>query len=380
MYNGQKPSVPLTLHVRLTKACNADCSYCSSWQESPDQRMSVEEFKKSIRYIHELLIKLRLGTTHIEIQYLGGEILLIPQKELNEMVEYSRKYLRGHGYNVRDGVQTNMIGSEKRLQAMNMLFEGRIGTSIDSFSDNRTVNGSVEQYRVFFKARDAELSIPGMGVPAIFTMDAKCYQYGLKEAQKANQEGRNLVVKGVFEGGRAVEIITKEAFSRVMLQILDDWFMNYGISIEPFNSMLKRYLQKKHGYYMGEVLQQCHFQADCASRSLDLEPNGDLYICQDLADKNIGLLGNTLTEEFDFKLWSTINERPDHLHETCLKCPYLAECQGGCMVDAFEAGLSYYDKTHNCLLWKDIYGYFHDKIDIIGHKSVHRWIRRLNNK
>ena len=42
---------PLTLHIRLTKHCNADCSYCSSWQESPDARLTPADLRKSIDFI-----------------------------------------------------------------------------------------------------------------------------------------------------------------------------------------------------------------------------------------------------------------------------------------------------------------------------------------
>ena len=37
-----------TLHVRMTKHCNADCSYCSSWQEAPDQYMRTPDFARAV--------------------------------------------------------------------------------------------------------------------------------------------------------------------------------------------------------------------------------------------------------------------------------------------------------------------------------------------
>ena len=58
---------PLTLHIRLTKHCNADCSYCSSWQESPDARLTPEDLRKSIDFILDSAPLTPVSYTHLTL-------------------------------------------------------------------------------------------------------------------------------------------------------------------------------------------------------------------------------------------------------------------------------------------------------------------------
>lgn len=71
------------LNIRLTKSCNADCSYCSSWQESPDSYMTREALINNLRYIFDSLHPaMNLKIDKVTIQYLGGEVLTIPVMSL----------------------------------------------------------------------------------------------------------------------------------------------------------------------------------------------------------------------------------------------------------------------------------------------------------
>lgn len=163
---------PLTLHIRMTKACNADCGYCSSWQESQSTRMPANDFKRSIDFIfQEGFQKLGISPTHLTAQYIGGEILTVPHAELLECVTYLRDMAASRGIQFVDGVQSNLIGSPARAKRLYDLFEGRLGTSVDDMSDVRTVAGSPEKYRLIWKEADTALrrerSVPG----AVYVLD-----------------------------------------------------------------------------------------------------------------------------------------------------------------------------------------------------------------
>lgn len=369
--------IPLTIHMRMIKACNADCSYCSSWQENPDQRMKPAEFKTSIDNCISLIERLDLGTTHVSLQYIGGEILLIPESELQECVEYARRAFGNAGMEFRDGVQSNLIGSERRVKGLFELFDGRVGTSIDSFSDKRTVNNSSEKYNLIFSTRDTENTVEKDRTPAIYTFDGTMTDNVIKEVEKAEIDGRNLTIKGVFTGGKDVTLVNEKEYEEVMMQSLESWFLKGRIILEPFYSMLERhisnnYLNNKYN------LENCHFQANCASRSMDIEPNGDLYVCQDLADKGVGKLGNLLRNEFIYEEWVKLNKRSENLDPSCISCEFLKSCHSGCMVDALESGKGIYDKSPHCNLWKKIFTYYDKAIERNGISHVTRWQRRLN--
>lgn len=370
----------LTLHIRLTHACNADCDYCSSYKKVPDDRMSVNEYARSIDMMIEKMTSLGTFPDHVSIQYLGGEILLIPVKDLEAMVQIAREKFREKGADVIDGVQSNLIGSERRLDHLRSLFGTRIGTSIDSYGTQRKLKGSDTEYKVFFTSSEAHLQADhARPTPAVFTIDAGTHQNAWPEYQLAKESRRHLTVKRVFSGGKAIDFLPASDYTKTLMPLLDDWFNDPCIIVEPFHTMLKRYLQQSHGQYLGQQLGACHFQSDCAERSLSLEPNGDLYVCQDLADKNVAKIGNALTGEWDQSLWEHLRARSNHLPESCQRCEFLPSCRGGCMVDAHEMGRTFHDKGDTCETWLSIFNYFKTRITTDNAPDIARTLRRLEH-
>ena len=71
-----------TLHVRLTKHCNASCSYCSSHEpdEALAERMTPERYLLALDFIKKIIQKTKLGGDggHLSINYIGGELLTLP--------------------------------------------------------------------------------------------------------------------------------------------------------------------------------------------------------------------------------------------------------------------------------------------------------------
>jgi len=368
---------PFTIHMRMTKACNADCSYCSSWLEDPMKRMKPDEFKVSIDNIISLIQKLQLNITHVSLQYIGGEILTIPTIELEECVYYARKKFSSNGYEFRDGVQSNLIGSENKVKNLFNLFEDRVGTSIDSFSNARTVKGSKEKYDLIFTTRDQENTDKLFRTPAIYTFDSTMLDNVRKEIEKAEKDNRNLTIKGVFAGGKDINKVASNDYEKVMLSSLENWFLKSNIILEPFYSLLEKHISNNYENSQYNM-EACHFQSNCASRSINIDPDGSIYICQDLADKGFGKLGNILSDDFDNNMWTSLNGRTEMLDESCLKCPYFKTCRSGCMVDSIESGSGIYGKSPYCSLWTNIFKFYDKKIEELGLEAVNRWKRRLS--
>src|SRR3989344_1908979 len=80
-YHLDKPiCVPTMIHFAPTLRCNLRCKYCSIWQEGNiKEELSLEEWKKFLKDLHEWL-----GEAHIGIT--GGEPLL--RKDIFEMLDY----------------------------------------------------------------------------------------------------------------------------------------------------------------------------------------------------------------------------------------------------------------------------------------------------
>lgn len=361
---------PFTLHVRLTHGCNASCTYCSSWQQKAGKAMGPEQIRIALPFIQATWEKLGISPDFLNIEFVGGEILLIPPKVLSETVLEVRRFFSKRGIKVRDGAQTNLIGSDERIEHLYQLFEGRVGTSIDRFSNQRQLGKSgdeqarADRYRSFFatsneKVRQITKRIP----PAVLTLDAKTLPNLEQELILAIREGRELTLRPVFQGGSQIEGVSNKQLGEALQQGFETWMRSgMRVRIEPFVNLFRRRLFSSaiedNGF--------CAWQADCAAKSLSLEPNGDLYVCQELADMSELRLGNALEGVFDEALHYQIRQRSERLDAGCFECPYFNACQGGCMQQSIEAGTGLYGKTQWCEAWKLLFSSMDNAIEYWG--------------
>lgn len=365
-----------TLHIRLTHACNASCTYCSSWQKDPDERMKPDSFSACLDGVEHFWKLANINPSFLNIEYVGGEILLVPETELRSMVLMARERF-GKTMTVRDGAQSNLIGSQRKIDALSQLFDGRIGTSVDHFTNQRQLGskGSPAQkagrYRTFFMTSSInERSKSGKTHPAVLTLDNQTLEYLNDEITIAIEEGRDLTIRPVFQGGSVIGGITPEALGEALVKGFAHWNgRGMRTRVEPFVSLLRRRLNSESRSPF------CAWQRDCAVRSLSIEPNGDLYVCQELADMSSYRLGNLIRKEFDHALHNRLASRESMLEKGCFECPYFSSCQGGCMQQSVEAGTGMYGKTQWCKAWKMLFKVMDDLIETTGQS---RLLARLN--
>ena len=378
-----KKTVPFTLHVRLTKACNANCTYCSSYMENPDKFMNLENYKKSIEFFWESTQKIGVSITNLTIEYVGGEILLVPHEIIKEQVKFAREFFEEKNVKLSDGAQTNLIGSKRKILELKNLFNGRISTSIDSFTNQRRVGNSAKKYKVIMMAREQDIireQEDTSKVPAVFTMDRKSIEFTKDELNKARRENRNLMIRPVFNGGSSIESITPNELGDVLVSTFDQWFMKSTTILDPHFSLLEKRLQTKLNIDPMFERSYCSFQNDCAFKSMSLEPNGDLYICQELADAGKGKIGNALDKIWNQEVWETLSKRGLYLDKDCVSCPYLKDCQGGCMMHAMQDGNGPYGKPSYCSSWKAIFSRIDQAIEEVEYSKISNWINKIKNK
>ncbi|MDU8351254.1 SPASM domain-containing protein [Pseudomonas syringae pv. actinidiae] len=343
--------------------------------------MSVDSYLTGLHFIYEFWKRVGLDVTHLTIEYVGGEVLLLSKTEISACVNGARKFFADRGINVVDGVQSNLIGSSERVDFLFDLFENRVGTSIDSFSDKRKFKGSAEKYRVFFMESEQKVSkrLPSK-VPGIFTMDSDTVEHAILEVQKAMDESRDLMIRPVFGGGSEVKLPSVGDIGYVYEETLDRWWMKSSVRLEPMYSLVRKRLSNRLGAFKGENFDYCSFQSNCTLRSLSMEPNGDLFICQDMADANREVLGNALNGEFDFEKWKLINQRPYRMDADCYACPYFKECQGGCLLKSLESGGGIFGKSTHCGAWKLMFAKIDQLIDSSDEAEMLMWIEEIEQR
>jgi radical SAM protein with 4Fe4S-binding SPASM domain len=362
----------MTLHVRLIKGCNADCSYCSSWEETPSERMSPDAYRQALIYIRDHVLPVMGASgpaSTLTIQYVGGEILLYPASDLSECVDIARRELAYDFGRIIDGVQSNLIASKRRVMELDRLFMGRIGTSVDGRGTQRTVKGNPEAYRKIVNANRDALKERRRNPGAIFVVDRQGLDNLGFEMMSASDKGHSLVLRPVFDGGRTVESASVSDLVSAFGTAFDQWVMKSRVPVEPFIHLLKKRLQPDS--VVGSV---CPFQRNCAEVSLDLEPDGTLYTCLDMADSKQVPLGNALSGTFDQKAYAMLMARKDNIDPRCKACPYFAACQGGCMSEAIHHTGSVYGRSDLCAVWTAIFKRIDQAIAFHGVEAMKQWV------
>ena len=146
-----------------------------------------------------------------------------------------------------------------------------------------------------------------------------------------------------------------DANSSIFGEIFDHWVMNADISVEPFHQLLVERLAAFNQSNDVQFHFGCPFQSDCADVTLNLEPDGELFICYDMADSGQYSLGNAVTGEFKKDIWEMLQLRKAKLHGDCKSCKWVEACHGGCMSEAIHYTGSPFGKTPHCGLWQTIF-------------------------
>lgn len=368
------------LHIRLTKKCNADCSYCSSFEAKTSSLMSIDDANKSLDYIKELIQNLGLGGNKksITVQYIGGEILTVPTNYLREFSELVKDELSPMFKDFRHGVQSNLISSTQKLDSLFEIFENNIGTSFDAHTEQRTVKKDSTKYNVIFLKNISHIKKKyGKNMSGVIVLDKKMGIHLSNEIELRNNKKQHITIRPVFNGGSSVDELSLEEILFYFNQSFDNWILKQNIIIEPFYSYLMKRIKNKKGLNF-EDISGCPSQHNCAMVSLNLDPNGDLYICQDMADSKQYCIGNAINKTLDNELYERIKNRTFNLNSDCLSCDYFKECQGGCMSEAIHHKNDMYGKTSYCIVWKSLFSKIDKAIEQYGFNEIQKWLEKIN--
>lgn len=370
-----------TFHIRVTKKCNADCSYCSSFEREFSELMSLENLEKSMLFITNMIEKYSLGGTRkaVTVQYVGGELLTIPVDYFRSFTNIVESHLSKYFQEVIQSGQSNLIGSKDKIIELYHTLDGHIGSSLDLSTAQRTIKKSSKKYdTIFLKNLDVVKKMTGRFPSSIIVIDEKMKPFLFENIKFAENKKMHLTLRPVFQGGMPVDTLNQDSLTEIYTNVLDYWFMKSNIAIEPLVGMVQKRLLKNNiydedfGYISG-----CNFQHNCATSSLNLEPDGSLYVCLDMADGKHYPIGNAINEEVYSDNFKLLMSRTEKLNKDCLECEYFSACQGGCMNEAIEQNNGVFGKTDYCSTWKSIFKTIDQSIVLHGEKNVRYWIKKL---
>lgn len=370
-----------TFHVRVTKKCNADCSYCSSFESKFSDLMNLEDLEKSMLFISKMIKKYSLGGTKkvVTVQYVGGELLTIPVDYFRRFTQIIEENLSQQFQEVIHSGQSNLIGSKEKIVELYHTLDGHIGSSLDISTAQRTIKSSSKKYdTIFLKNLNVVRKLTGSFPSSIIVIDEKMKPFLFDNIKFAEDKKMHITLRPVFQGGMPVNILETNSLTEIYKNVFENWFMKSKIAIEPLMGMVQKRLMKdkiyddNFGYISG-----CNFQHNCATSSINLEPDGTLYVCLDMADGKHYPIGNAIKEEIYEETFNLLMSRTEKLNKDCLSCEYFSACQGGCMNEAIEQNHGVFGKTDYCSTWKSIFSLIDDSIEKNGVEKVKVWIKSL---
>lgn len=341
-----------TVIIKPTKACNADCSYCSAPPEvNGDGKWDIDRFKRVFDRIQPGLAPWATVIWH------GGEPMLMGPDFYVKAWEYAQSAMPG----VKFAMQTNLLLYTPRWKhVFHEIMGGQVSTSFDPDERHRQYKGRTDLYTRLFMNRLGMATDDGIHPLVIGTYSEETidkafdmYDFCMSWGERAPALRFNYR----YPAGRDVEsgaTLTPETYGRTLLALYDRWIKDVpAFQITPLDQMLKKAVGRESG--------RCPWSKSCGGQFLEIEPNGDVYNCSEFADLGDEAFsyGNIDAHDLATLMRSpaaaAMRRRQYDLPADCLSCRHFDECEGGCARDSVLFGRGLGGKFFYCQSWKMVF-------------------------
>ncbi|GGF92639.1 radical SAM protein [Cysteiniphilum litorale] len=345
--------------AKPTKACNADCSYCSAIPYDKE-KWTVEKFM-------HIWDTLKPGLNQ-QVQWIwhGGEPLLMSPEFYTSCYEYAKLT---HP-NVRFEMQSNitLYKSSRWKDTIEKVFNGCVSTSFE-YGGMRTIFGDAAKFEKVFKWKLKIIIDDGFSTGIIGTYSDRNIDQAVKMYDLAishDIKAPSIRINYMRPQGRVKDhgvLMSEHKYTQTLLALWDRWVNDApAFDVIPLADFLYSVLGVHKSY-------KCPYTRSCGGRFLSVEPNGDLYNCavsSDTRNKDFSF-GNVFDLIVDNKrvpqdafiqhlneaqALRVIKSRRYQVHLDCVKCPHFRECQGGCPSDSMLFDGSISSKFYYCETWK----------------------------
>lgn len=347
--------------AKPTKACNADCSYCSAIPYDKE-KWTVEKFMHIWDSISPGLNQKAQWIWH------GGEPLLMSPEFYTSCYAYAK---RTHP-DIRFEMQSNitLYKSSRWKDTIDHVFNGCISTSFE-YGGMRTIFGDAQKFEKVFNWKLKAILDDGLKTGIIGTYSdsnikeaVRMYDLAISYGDKAP----SIRINYMRPQGRVKDhgvLMSVENYTQTLLALWHRWVADApAFDVVPLADFLYSVLGIHQSY-------KCPYTRSCGGRFLSIEPNGNLYNCAVSSDtRNKAFcfgnvfdltVDNAVVSQNEFisrlneaKALRVIKSRRYQVHLDCVKCPHFRECQGGCPSDSMLFDGSISSKFYYCETWKSL--------------------------
>lgn len=332
--------------------CNADCIYCNTDKKGKSKRIGIELINTLYYKINEYLSE-NINAS-VEIQWHGGEPLLLGSKFFNEACKLQNQICKKTQKRIQHSIQSNLtLLNQDFIKAFTKLGLKSIGTSAEFHSSIRMLKNNEDEYlynKKFFNAlKILEVTPFTVGINYVVTkkslLNPEMVFYYLTNINPRGIISFNPVIIN-DKSLQYLEILPEE-FNSFIQQLFSIWKKNITrySSMEPFYTLWKT----------GESLSGNKTLDNNTEIPVILNTNGEYYHFK----RPAAILGNINTDSI-VDILGKINKKNDELFKSvdsrrkCKSCKLLKWCAGNLNMDSYSQNDSIDNDARWCEARKDI--------------------------
>jgi len=349
----------ITLIVKPTEFCNADCTYCSVAEKADKKsRMTLDTLQTLMERIAEYLSV--DSFRRVGITWHGGEPALMGVEFFRAAGILQKEVLGVNADRLQHSIQSNLtVMSEDLANAYADLGIRSVGSSYDMSPGVRTIgkHNSDNYNRKFFRGLEI-IHRHGIGTGIIFVVTSRVIERPvetmifLTNLLGKRHRGHFRLNPMYMEGEALLQehslSITSEQYGHFLGKAYQYWYPRRHVlsGIAPFSGLA----QIVDGI---PTNMSCEEVGSCGDTHLAVAPNGDLYQCGRAMDNDILKYGNIHHDSFDVTFETPLKKellrRSSKLRVSdCASCDLWEYCHGGCPIDGHIAYHEWQHKTYYC--------------------------------
>lgn len=352
-----------SLIIKVTNACNLNCSYCYHRRDSN----RITNSSMTLGTV-DIMIKnlLENNKEHAEFIWHGGEPLLAGIDFFKFVVQKQQEY------NVKKIVIKNSIQTNATLlnnEYVNFFKENdiQIGISIDGPFDIHSLNRKIDMFEYEHILNSLKM------------LSASNWKYGILcvvgnqhigQAKRFFELLKNFNIQNVgflpclVQENRVIDknlTISPEEYAKFLIDFFEIWIHDdfHGLSVRNFDDCLR--------FFCNRPAKTCIHLNSCDSY-LTVMPDGNIYLCDNFSSNDEHHVGHVKKgfndiEKTKAMLW--LKESMLVALECCQECKYYCACYGGCKYQRWVNDAKMNKRDYYCLsthkLYDHIRGYFTSK-------------------
>ena len=357
--------------------CNLACSYC--FYSCKAQYFGSETRYRMSDETLELMMRLALNRPGASMGFgwQGGEPTLAGLDFFRKAIELQK--IHGRSMRISNALQTNGILIDDQWVDFLKQYSFLFGLSLDgpkhihdTYRINHAGAGSHEKVEQVAKT----LIKQGVAVNAIAVIN----QYSAQFAEETYRYFKELGFEYMQfipcvetdphnPKASASFSVSSEQYGKFLCDLFDLWEADWKDG-KPTTSV--RTLDTFMGMYLGNESAECPYRHTCGDY-LVVEHNGDVYSCDFFVEDawRLGALddGTTLQEKLNGNRQRLFARMKSRISDTCLRCPWLTLCYGGCTKDRIRDPR---DKRQNhfCKAYKTFHAYTHERFEALAKEFI----------